>query len=337
MTDLSTDSRVVALLCAPLKPPKGEDFQSAGPLSPKKWFDLDTRIRQSDFQYPGDLLDADVPSLMQALNLSEPEALRLRQRLDLGDELDQELAWLSDREMWLLTIADPDYPTRLSENIPTQAPPVLFGSGNTRSLQDGGLAVVGPRHASQSDLEYAAAVGEQCAAEGIAVISGGARGVDQYAMNGAIANGGNAIGVLGDSLEKLAATPDVSCQIQSGNLMLISPYHPKAHFQVGQAMGRNKIVYALADWALVVACQVGQGGTWNGAIAALRNINVPILVRADDQISDGNRELIKRGALEFAPQPWTDLTDSLTTLTAAYQLKHNTIPNQPGLFDNPTS
>jgi predicted Rossmann fold nucleotide-binding protein DprA/Smf involved in DNA uptake len=102
-------------------------------------------------------------------------------------------------------------------------------------------------------------------------------------------------------------------------------------------MGRNKIVYALADWALVVSCEVGRGGTWNGAITALRQINVPIFVRADGQIPDGNRELVKRGALEFAPQPWTDLTDSLAALTAAFQLKHNTIPNQPGLFDNPTS
>jgi predicted Rossmann fold nucleotide-binding protein DprA/Smf involved in DNA uptake len=213
----------------------------------------------------------------------------------------------------------------------------LFGSGNLRSLQDGGLAVVGPRHAPSSDLEYAAEIGEQCASEGISVISGGARGVDQYAMNGAISNGGNAVGVLGDSLEKLATSPEVSCQIQSGNLLLISPYHPKAHFQVGQAMGRNKIVYALADWALVVSCEVGRGGTWNGAITALRHIKVPVFVRADEQISDGNRELLKRSAQEFAPRPWTDLTDSLNALTKAYQFKHNSIPNQPGLFDNPTS
>ena len=328
---------MVALLCAPMKPPTGEDFPSAGPLSPKKWFALAHRIAHSEFKSPGTLLDADVPSLMHSLDFSESDALLIRQRLDLSEELDQELAQLYDREMWLVTVADPDYPARLLENIPTQAPPVLFGSGNLQSLQDGGLAVVGPRHASPSDLEYAAAIGEQCATEGIPVISGGARGVDQYAMNGALTNGGNAIGVLGDSLEKLATSPDVSCQIQSGNLVLISPYHPEAHFQVGQAMGRNKLVYALADWALVVSCEAGRGGTWNGAVTALRNINVPIFVRADDQISDGNRELLKRGAVEFAPRPWTDLTDSLTTLTAAYQLKHNTIPNQPGLFDNPTS
>jgi predicted Rossmann fold nucleotide-binding protein DprA/Smf involved in DNA uptake len=45
-------------------------------------------------------------------------------------------------------------------------------------------------------------------------------------------------------------------------LVLISPYDPKSGFNVGHAMQRNKLIYALADAALVVNADEGTGGTW---------------------------------------------------------------------------
>ena len=53
-----------------------------------------------------------------------------------------------------------------------------------------------------------------------------------------------------------------------GRLVFISPYDPAAGFSVRHAMQRNKIIYALADAALVVASDFEKGGTWAGAIAA---------------------------------------------------------------------
>jgi len=53
-------------------------------------------------------------------------------------------------------------------------------------------------------------------------------------------------------------------------LVLISPYDPAAGFNIGNAMQRNKLVYALADAALVVGAEPRKGGTWAGAVEQLK-------------------------------------------------------------------
>jgi len=78
--------------------------------------------------------------------------------------------------------------------------------------------------------------------------------------------------------------------------VLVSPYHPAAGFSAGAAMARNKLIYALADVAVVVSSASGTGGTWEGATEAIKAGWVPVLVRDDDSVPDGNRELIRRGA-----------------------------------------
>jgi predicted Rossmann fold nucleotide-binding protein DprA/Smf involved in DNA uptake len=332
MSTQSPESRLLALLCTPL-PDSGEGLGStAQPLSPKKWYLFRVAFEQSAFEQPDDLFSADAGAIIQHLNVSEPDAIHIRQRLDMGDQLDQELARLRELGIWMVTVADPDYPGRLVDQLLHQAPPILFGYGDPHALNHGGLAVVGPRHASESDLTYAWGLGEQCASENLQVISGGAKGIDQYAMGGALEAGGQALGVLGDSLEQRAVSPEIQYQVASGQLTLLSPYHPRVPFDVGRAMGRNKIIYALADWAVVVSCQPGKGGTWNGAITALRTTSIPVFVRAGDHMPDGNRQLLKKSAIELLEPPWANLANTLETLSADYRAKRDNADTQPGLF-----
>jgi predicted Rossmann fold nucleotide-binding protein DprA/Smf involved in DNA uptake len=66
-----------------------------------------------------------------------------------------------------------------------------------------------------------------------------------------------------------------------GQLVLISPYDPSAGFNVGNAMQRNKLIYALADASLVVSSDLNKGGTWAGAIEQLDKLKfVPVYVRS---------------------------------------------------------
>lgn len=46
---------------------------------------------------------------------------------------------------------------------------------------------------------------------------------------------------------------------------------PSATFSVGNAMGRNKIIYGLSRCTIVVASDHETGGTWAGATEALKN------------------------------------------------------------------
>ena len=62
-------------------------------------------------------------------------------------------------------------------------------------------------------------------------------------------------------------------------------------------MGRNKIIYGLADFAVVVSSEFQTGGTWAGATEALKGDWCPVFVRTSEQLPKGNCELLKLGAL----------------------------------------
>ena len=86
----------------------------------------------------------------------------------------------------------------------------------------------------------------------------------------------------------------------NGRLALTCPYDPAARFNVGHAMQRNKLIYALADAALVVNSDHGKGGTWAGASEQLEKLkSVPVYVRADGDVGKGLAELQRLGA-----RPW---------------------------------
>jgi len=71
---------------------------------------------------------------------------------------------------------------------------------------------------------------------------------------------------------------------------------------VGNAMGRNKYIYGLADHALVVSSAFGKGGTWAGAVEALENIkDMPVFVRV--QLPQGKQALLEKGAKKFPELP----------------------------------
>ena len=62
-------------------------------------------------------------------------------------------------------------------------------------------------------------------------------------------------------------------------------------------MGRNKLIYALADLTVVVAADTGGGGTWTGADEALRRGVGRVAVWRGDGEGPGNAALESRGAV----------------------------------------
>jgi len=80
-------------------------------------------------------------------------------------------------------------------------------------------------------------------------------------------------------------------------------------------MQRNKIIYCLADAALVVSSEVNKGGTWAGAIEQLERFKShAVYVRTDSGASEGNKELESRGALPWPlPKTVEELKQALNT------------------------
>lgn len=314
---ISADGQAMLMLCSHVALPAKVD---PPPLTLREWNPLARRLRESSLRSPAGLLALSADEIRQSLKLDADLAQRVAGLLQRGAALAIELERLESVGIWVVTRADDDYPEKLKSRLGESAPPVLFGAGEINDLNRAGLAVVGSRNIDEAGSECAKVVGEACAASKLTVFSGGARGTDSIAMHGAIDAGGRAVGVLADGLERTIREPTVRGWLVDGRATLLSPYSPKAGFSVGSAMGRNKLIYALADYALVVASDSGTGGTWAGAIEALRSHWIPVFVRDAEDAPEGNRQLLKRGGISFPgsiPCRVAEFADWLAEIAAA--------------------
>lgn len=200
--------------------------------------------------------------------------------------------WLS-AGIWIATEDDELYPDRLRER--GNRPVVVYGVGNPNGGAVPAVTIVGSRDADESDLGTAKRLGGMFASEGFCVVSGGARGVDQAAMQGAASEGGKVIGILPDSLLRQVGRPDSRQGVEDGNLCLFSEVHPEAGFSVAMAMARNRLLYACADLGIVVQSDVKKGGTWAGAETALRD-KFPVYVCSSAVAA---KQLAQLGATEL--------------------------------------
>lgn len=305
--ELSNDSRVILLLCSHLGLPEEPEFK---PLTLREWNNLARRIVNSSLSSPSRLLGLSTSALEADLDVDEKAAMRLSWLLDRGGGLAIVMERLESLGIWIITRADTDYPRRLKMRLKHAAPAILFGAGERILIGQPGLAVVGSRNVGKQGEVCADFIGNACAYEGLVLYSGGARGVDSISTMAALDARGSAVSVLAHSLEKAIRPPDVREKLMDGDLALVTPYSPSAGFSVGAAMGRNKIIYALADYALVIASDAGKGGTWTGAIEALKARWVPVFVLNSPDSPEGNHQLLQKGGLSF-PESLLDSSLSL--------------------------
>ena len=306
---MQLDSQAQAVLLLTLSFGKSGNA-GAKPLSTKEWARFAIWLRDHDLK-PSSLLENALDDLLsdwidRAITLPRLESLLGRGAL-LGLLLEK---W-QRAGLWVIARSDPDYPDRLKRRLKFEAPPILFGCGSKMLLKKGGIAVVGSRDATEEDITYTNNLGAEAAAQGYSIVSGGARGVDQSAMLGALEHEGTAVGVLADSLLRSATSAKYRKYLMAGDLALVSPFNPEAGFNVGNAMARNRFIYCLADTAVVISSTPNKGGTWNGAIEDLETRWVPLWVKKSGEEKSGNPELIKRGGrcLPEAPSSLSNLFD----------------------------
>ena len=299
----SLNTRAILLLTAPLIIGR-ERRASTKPLAAGEYNRLASRLRDLRRQ-PADLLGDGAGALIEECRL-DLGAERLDRLLNRGFLLSQAMERWRTRGLWVTSRADTDYPRRLKERLGAQAPPVLYGCGNRENLDSGGLAVVGSRNVDDDLIAYTEGVGQLTAEARRTLVSGGARGIDQAAMRGALDAGGTVACVLADRLERAATHRDHRDALMNDRLALICPYDPAAGFLVGHAMQRNKLIYALADAALVVSAELEKGGTWAGAVEQLdRHRFVSVYVRATGEMGKGLDGLLEHGA-----KPWPSPDDA---------------------------
>lgn len=292
LENLSADTQAILLLCGHFGKKTSGDIK---PLTPSEYARFAQWLQVQEMR-PADLLDTSSAVKMKRINDKTITGGRLLALLMRGGALALAVETWTNQGLWVISRSDSVYPMRLKQQLGQAAPPIFYGIGQLNLLQKGGLAVVGSRDVNKQMTDFTKLIAKKSAQQGIPIISGGARGVDTEAMLTALVHGGTAVGVLAESLVRAAVASKYRDALREERLVLMSPFEPDTGFNVGNAMARNKYVYALSDWAVVVNSGYQEGGTWAGATENLKAQWVPLLVCKDEPMSVGNQHLLEQGA-----------------------------------------
>ncbi len=299
MSILTDDAKAILLLTAYFG---RSDSRAAKPLAPKEWGRFAEWLRQQSAS-PRELLGNGGAGLLDALSDRRFTRGRIESLLARGAAMGLALDKWQRAGLWVMTRSDADYPRALKSRLREASPPVLFGCGARELLASGGTAIVGSRNADDEALAMTRELAKTAVHEGVVVVSGGARGVDEAAMSAALDEGGSCVGVLADNLLRAVSSIRYRRALRDGQLVLVSPFQPEARFLAGNAMARNKYIYCLSDAAIVIATGHGSGGTWSGAIENVKKGWVPLFVRRGLSLEPGREALVESGARWLPENP----------------------------------
>ncbi len=302
---LSIDTQAILLLCGHF----GNKMKSEiKPLTSSEYARFAQWLQLQNMR-PADLLETSSATKIKRFIDKTITPGRLMALLMRGGALALAVEAWTNKGLWIISRSDKAYPACLKKQLGQTAPPIFYGVGQPTLLQKGGIAVVGSRDVDKQIVDFTKIIAKKSAQQRMTVISGGARGVDTEAMLTALVHGGTAVGVLADSLTRAAITGKYRDALREERLVLISSFDPDAGFNVGNAMARNKYIYALSDWSVVVNSGYQEGGTWAGATENLKAQWVPLFVRQDEPISLGNQHLINQGAIAIDKKTLQETTD----------------------------
>lgn len=245
------------------------------------------------FQTPQAVLSASFSALRDIVSSDVAEGI---QQAMQHPQVQTTLAWLTQPDNHLITLADAYYPKRLLQI--DQPPPLLYAKGNLQVLQRPGLAMVGSRHATAQGERTAEAFAETLCRAGLSVVSGLALGIDGAAHRGALMADGATIAVVGTGLDIVypAKHKALAHQIAQHGLLL-SEYPlgtPSLSYNFPR---RNRIISGLSEGCLVVEANVDSGSLITARLAIEQGREVfAVPGSIHSPVAKGCHALIKQGA-----------------------------------------
>jgi DNA processing protein len=211
-------------------------------------------------------------------------------------DLDGELRRIAEFGCRIVTQNDPEYPELLRQIY--DPPVVLYVKGELLPRDKNCVAMVGSRLTTHYGIEIARRLAYQLAYLGVTVVSGGARGIDSAAHQGALSAKGRTVAILGTGINLV--TPPENAKLfdqiaSSGALMTQFPFNrpgDKQSFPI-----RNRLVAGMTLGTVVVEANLTSGAliTANFANEYGRQV-FAVPGRIDSPRSKGCHDLIKKGA-----------------------------------------
>lgn len=264
------------------------------PFSPKEYSDLAALLKNAE-KSPRDLFDFSDEDFSAFLNFDQAQIDRIVRLLDRSASLSFELGQYQNIGIETITRADSAYPKMLKKKLANSAPPIFYYAGDLSLLNGKFIGYVGSRNVDSQDSNFTLNTVRKTAELGYGVVSGGAKGIDTIAEMEAINCGAASVEYLSDSLLKKLELSSNIRNIQQGKLLILSVTKPDASFNVGNAMMRNRYIYAQSEGTVIVRSDLNKGGTWAGAKDNLRHNWCPTLCW--EHPYPGNQALIQSGAI----------------------------------------
>lgn len=255
------------------------------------------RVRQL-LEHFGDapaILAASRNQLLQVRGIGDDTANAIagwEQSVDLAGELKR----IADFGCRVVIQADAEYPASLREIY--DPPIVLYLKGSITPKDKNAVAMVGSRQTTHYGIETARKLAYQLAYVGVTVVSGGARGIDTAAHQGALAAKGRTLCVLGTGIN--IVFPPENQELfgriaEQGAVISQFPFNrngDKQSFAI-----RNRIVAGMTLGTVVVEADLHSGAliTANFATEYGRQV-FAVPGRIDSPRSKGCHDLIKKGA-----------------------------------------
>lgn len=324
---ISNDTKAVLLLCGKMGEGRGRDE-----LTPAQYRQFATALfkldkRPADLLTDGNLADSACAAMEANARIKHPATpARIRKLLSQGVKLSVCLDKWAGCGIGVLSKSDTLYPVRMKEHLGKDSPVLIYYAGNTNLFSGGGMAFVGSREIGEEPIEAIRKVVRACVDNGKPIVSGGAKGADQTAMQEGVACGGSVVGVLPCNLLSACLEPVNRDALAYGKTLLFSAFDPEARpFDYGrEAMARNKYIYAMADACFVAQSGIGsQSGTWAGVTEELKRKKPrSVFVYLASTPSEGCLDLMKYGA-----KPWDNGKTAEENLSAVSEKPQSYVQN----------
>ena len=255
------------------------------------------RVRQL-LEHFGDapsVLAASRSRLLQVRGIGDDTAEAISNSENTVD-LNGELKRIAEFGCQILTQADEAYPASLREIY--DPPIVLYVKGELSTKDKNAVAMVGSRQTTHYGIETARKLAYQLAYVGVTVVSGGARGIDTAAHQGALAAKGRTVCVLGTGINIVfpPENKELFARIAANGAIITQfPFNRNGDRQSFAI--RNRIVAGMTLGSVVVEADLHSGAliTANFATEYGRQV-FAVPGRIDSPRSKGCHDLIKKGA-----------------------------------------
>lgn len=238
------------------------------------------------------MLPADIDSLIRS---RKPDLVR------------HNYAKLRDNGIYFVSREDKGYPSKLRAIY--DAPFGLYYKGKLPG-EEKVLAIVGARECSPYGIEMARYLAGALAKQGVAIISGLARGIDAQAHQGTLAVTGTTYGVLGCGIDICYPRENIKLYMEiqkTGGIL--SEYAPGVKPLSGHFPMRNRIISGLSDGILVIEAKEKSGSLITVDMGLEQGKEIYALPgKITDRLSSGCNNLIKMGA-KLVTTPYDILED----------------------------